>query len=521
MTRTFINMAATKRSLDVGTIELDVTRPDDAALAWWYSDAASSGVPADRLRAELRTRMVVGHAVLKHADSRLESDARAQAEATDAAWMARLEQQREALEKEHAEERQRLRARVEALDRELAGYADRLRAVVEEMSRKQADDWSARQSRIDDELNRVRERTTIAFEEERARLHAAYAELCARAGEAGDTRTALTVLASRLDARDAEIRAQVSRIADAAHSAEVARMRDALSQLQSENERLRGSNHVKGARGEAAAMASLRRAFPDRVFLDTSARGAESDFHMVDAEGGVLAVEVKNKAVVTAGDVDKSMRDVRELLERLGGRLVGYLFVSLRTRNIPRKGALALEAVHGVPVMWYGLDGGVLLEDDAGICRDAEDLARCARVLLDVGRCMGRGGAESDSGGADGSSGSSSDAAVVSAMLGAVANHLHRMDGVRRAVSAVGDSISSARRHLASLSALVDTGFRELEACLRASGLPLPREPAEVPTRDDRTDDTVACPKCMRVFGSRQALGGHSRACRGRMPPGP
>jgi hypothetical protein len=292
--------------------------------------------------------------------------------------------------------------------------------------------------------------------------------------------------------------AAAERLLASFHTAEVQRLRDALTDAQQQAERLKGSNYVKGASGEAAVAAVFRRTFDDWAFSDTSSEGAQSDFRLESSrDGSVIAVEVKNKAVVTAGDVSKSVRDVRELLEKLGeGKLAGYAFVSLRTRNIPHKGSLAIECVHGVPVLWYGIDssfsGGQL--DDA----DAQDMARCAKLLADVGRSLRAPATDTAS--------AASDKQVV-AVMERLAQQLKHIDGTRRTLASLQDALSAARRHAATVAASLDASFRDLEAFLRAEG-------GAAGGADETTQQQqYACATCPRTFCKKAGLTLHAKRC--------
>ena len=99
----------------------------------------------------------------------------------------------------------------------------------------------------------------------------------------------------------------------------------------------------------------LASAFPDCEIVDKSSTAAESDVHVIRPNGDFIAIECKNKNSITIQDVEKSMRDIAFLRDKYGGHFIGYLFISLRSTNIPRKGAGTLEVFDdSVPVYWYG-----------------------------------------------------------------------------------------------------------------------------------------------------------------------
>jgi hypothetical protein len=329
-------------------------------------------------------------------------------------------------------------------------------------------------------MEKYRERMRIELDRERLHLRDELDRERTRMIDASEAQRSVVAMTSQIDMR-------MTQLSSTLHSSEVQRLKDALTTAQCENERLRGSNHVKGIQGEAVVMAVMRREFEDWVFTDTSSRGAQSDFHMTSVGGDLIAVEVKNKAAVTVGDVEKSTRDVHALLERFGGKLIGYVFVSLRTRNIPHKGGLSIESVQGVPVLWYGADA----HEDASILLDASnaaDLGRSARLLADVGRCMRR---------------VSDDTTSSNALFDRLNTSLARTESMRRMLGALDDSLLAARRHAASLSSTVDTSFRELEAFLRAEG--------NLGTVG--VCSHVTCETCNRQFANSKGLAIHRRTC--------
>jgi alkylated DNA nucleotide flippase Atl1 len=127
--------------------------------------------------------------------------------------------------------------------------------------------------------------------------------------------------------------------------------------LQAEIAALKGSNFSKGIVGESLLRSVLGRAFPHFEVVDKSGTVAESDIHLVNSEEGTfIAIESKNKANITIQDVEKSMRDIDYLKQKYGSRFAGYVFVSLRTPSIPKKGT-SFEVVHdSIPVAWIGCD---------------------------------------------------------------------------------------------------------------------------------------------------------------------
>lgn len=337
----------------------------------------------------------------------------------------------------------------------IAARSERAAGAVNETLQIEHEMLKVRASKLEDELQFASERARKLIDEElsatRARLEQQYSALSTRTSDAADAQRALVAMVERLDARDAELRTHVSSL----YATELERAKEALAASHAECALLRNSNHVKGNMGEAAVMASLKNspAFADWSFVDTSGIGAESDFHMISAGGEhVVAVEVKNKSIVKAADVDKAMRDVRELQERYGDRLVAYVFVSLRSCNIPRKGGLALDAAPGseVPMLWMGMAA----EEGDGLT----SFARTVKVVVDAACILQRHRKDTST---MVECEKAKHAAVT--LIDKVGGHLQRLDGMRRALLNMQDAANSIRRNSDSMSAALDVAYREME----------------------------------------------------------
>lgn len=131
-----------------------------------------------------------------------------------------------------------------------------------------------------------------------------------------------------------------------------------IGNLQSEMGVLKSSNMYKGLVGEARVRDILSNHFTNCSVIDTSKTGGLSDVHLVTPEGHLYAIESKNKGSISPQDIEKSYQDIEGLRTEHGEMFKGYIFISHRTRNIPRKGHLCVEEVHGVNVVWFGaMDG--------------------------------------------------------------------------------------------------------------------------------------------------------------------
>jgi hypothetical protein len=130
---------------------------------------------------------------------------------------------------------------------------------------------------------------------------------------------------------------------------------------QAETERelniFKNTNQYKGAIGEKTIKDILAKEFTNYEIKDTSGSASMSDIHLINKYGDIIAIECKNKAIITPQDIEKSLIDIKALKEKFQDKFQGYLFVSIRSKNIPKKGDLHYEIVESRPVIWYGMDG--------------------------------------------------------------------------------------------------------------------------------------------------------------------
>jgi hypothetical protein len=142
----------------------------------------------------------------------------------------------------------------------------------------------------------------------------------------------------------------------------IKQLKDTIIAHQTEIALLKNSNAYKGYEGEQCIKDILSRMFTDCEVKDTSKKGGQSDIHLVTKEGLVVAIESKNKTVITNQDIEKSYNDISVLSKQYGSKLIGYVFISHRTPNIPKKGNLFFERREHLPVVWYGNNDVDMLE---------------------------------------------------------------------------------------------------------------------------------------------------------------
>jgi hypothetical protein len=503
----------------------------DALVQWLDSSECSySGI---------RDRLLLGHHAMRVAAG-LPTFASFTAAAVkgkaDTASKAKLREAQKALEDVYAE----LQATLSQREAERVVAREAIEKL--EADRREAHE-QLNQERLSHGEALVVERDRLS--EERARMASQQADILTRLADVAEAR-------GRLEAREAESRARAeAREAEARARAE-AREADAHSRLESklagihseevrklrtELDRLKGTNHVKGIEGETSVSSAIRGVHPfdSWTFVDTSGSAGSSDFHMVSPTGETLVVEVKNKITVTAGDVSKSQRDVAELKDRLGDAFLGYLFVSLRCRSIPGKGALNLEVPtsQSVPILWCGLE-----ETEAE--DTTRDVVRATRLLVEFGRVLAtsRRSIAAYSSAAAAHHDASSDSVeqrereerrkkTESDLEEAIAklnSQLQQLDEMRKIAARLSESASVTRRHAASMQSAIDAAFMTLDAYRVALGA---SSSSSSPTTTAESVSAAAaafeCSICGKVCTSKNGLSNHARSCKnllsGEAPP--
>jgi hypothetical protein len=122
---------------------------------------------------------------------------------------------------------------------------------------------------------------------------------------------------------------------------------------------LKKSNMGKGNKGEALIVNSLKSVFPQYLYEDTSKEKQTGDLHMVMEGGQRVVFESKYKETITKQDIEKFYRDV-SYLQDTHSKVVGGVFVSMMTKNIPGIGEFKVEVREGVPLLFLGFED----EDD-------------------------------------------------------------------------------------------------------------------------------------------------------------
>ncbi len=129
-----------------------------------------------------------------------------------------------------------------------------------------------------------------------------------------------------------------------------------VSRLKTELHCFKSSNKYKGQHGEKVIRDILAEHFTNCEVVDTSKTGGLSDVHLITDKGDMFVFESKNKVSIPLQDIEKSYADIDLLQAEHGDRLKGYVFVSHRTRNIPRKGNLHIEQRGNMYIAWIGVN---------------------------------------------------------------------------------------------------------------------------------------------------------------------
>lgn len=353
------------------------------------------------------------------------------------------------------------------------------------------------------------------------------ASICARVRAAvaeqalGDA-TEIATLRAQLESHQREAVARERRDAAAREHASVAEseaLRAEAEALREELAVLRRSNHGRGVQGEERVASCVRRAFPATEVRDVSKQGHACDLWWIvdSASGAFVAIEAKNKAVVTRADVDRFSVDAQALRDRHGSLFLGAIFVSCRSASIPDCGPLKL-VLSPMPLLYLGFDAD---EDTPSRCGSdiplfAEALQMFLSVSLAHRDACAQLDAKRDRDHADGEE-----------ARRALADVSQRMTPMLDRISRLRSIMHTMRNtHLASALALTNKADEELrgvfcevtDACrtMGAYDIAASPPPKGLNNRDDsdaNNSATHTCSLCGRVFRSAGGLASHSRAC--------
>lgn len=162
----------------------------------------------------------------------------------------------------------------------------------------------------------------------------------------------------------------------------IAELQTSLLDTEAALNAIRKSNSGKGVMGENVLAEYMRTHFTDCEVVDTSTVPHACDMWIRKNDGCFIAVESKYKECVRNSDVDKFTQDINHLAHAYSACVVGGLFVSIKTRNIPGKGDIHIEYVGDKPVMYVGFSH----ENEINSSTSFPFLFKCASLLFQLGR---------------------------------------------------------------------------------------------------------------------------------------
>jgi hypothetical protein len=134
----------------------------------------------------------------------------------------------------------------------------------------------------------------------------------------------------------------------------IQQLKDTIKQKETEISILKNTNIVKGCIGENHITNVLKNIFTECDVIKTGKVAHVCDVHMCFPSGKKIVFESKYKGNITKLDVDKFYNDV----EKLDDSVIGGVFVSFLSRNIPNKGSINFEITSQSkkPLMYIAYD---------------------------------------------------------------------------------------------------------------------------------------------------------------------
>ena len=161
---------------------------------------------------------------------------------------------------------------------------------------------------------------------------------------------------NELKAERKSLQTKIEQLYKSVYEDSVQKLKDDLRQKEYEISMLKNTNIVKGQTGEKSIIAVLQQHFTDAFVENTGKTAHLCDVHMdLPEQRGRIVFESKYKACIEKRDIDKFVRDIEEMVERKEN-VLGAVFVSMCSRNIPHKGDMYYERIAGVPAMYVGFN---------------------------------------------------------------------------------------------------------------------------------------------------------------------
>jgi hypothetical protein len=151
---------------------------------------------------------------------------------------------------------------------------------------------------------------------------------------------------------------------------------------------LEGTCMGKGNLAEGHLMSLMRNLFDNYSIQDSSSTPASCDIHVYVTDVNFIAVESKNKDVITRGDLDKFVRDIDSLAAKHTDNFVGAIFVSTNSINIPGKGSFTFEIVAKRPVVYIAFAGIDRIDPDV-VNKSVKMLVQVSAYLMKIDQHSG------------------------------------------------------------------------------------------------------------------------------------
>jgi hypothetical protein len=248
---------------------------------------------------------------------------------------------------------------------------------------------------------------------------------------------------------------------------------------------LKGTNFCKGIIGEQIVKHILTNKFIDHDVIDKSSSPAESDLHLVRPDGSFFAIECKYKATITNSDVEKSIRDISVLKQKYSTSFLGYVFLSLQTPNIPKKG-FGFEIQQGIPVMWYGVQNNQLDH------RLEEDLSLIIRIMSTLTQLIKTSPSQDN---------------TLFKCIELVRSLSITISNNKMTISKLNESVLNMQLHINNLHKTNNDIYQSIHTFILEHNIPIPHIPSENPTQ-------YKCNKCSKIFKRKSDYTKHvQRVC--------
>jgi hypothetical protein len=263
---------------------------------------------------------------------------------------------------------------------------------------------------------------------------------------------------------------------------EINRLSDIIKTKEQELTVLKTNNIVKGNIGENIIKTLTGRYLTSYEIADMSSTASMSDIHLIDSREQRIVIECKNKANIALLDVEKSIRDIQVLTEKYGNKFMGYLFVSIRSCNIPHKGEFHVEYIHDRPVIWYGFDA----ESNPNYEREYTNILKILVGLTNAFKGMNTIDKED--------------------LLARINGYLARIKDQRKLMSSITGNIKQIKTQADKMSEMINTVYEDMCGFIHGANELAP----------EANESTFVCEHCRREFKTQNGKYRHANSCKKR-----